>query len=361
MKDYVVLDLETTGLSREWSDIIEIGALRVRDNNIVAEYDQLINPGYEIDEFITELTGITNEMLSDKPSIETVLNEILDFLGNDIILGHNVHFDLGFLKTACEKQSITFDKQKVDTMYIARKALPELKHHRLKDLCSYFNIVNDNAHRAVSDCKATYEIYVKLLEYNIPEKPIVYGKKKEAFKHSYETDALNELLKLLKDIVSDDIVTAEEADTINDWLNKNDTLCDRYPFDIARSALDQIIESETYDNKGLSEIKNVFKELSDPHFYNEANDSIDLNGKLVCLSGEFEYGTKAEVNNLLESKGAIMQANITSKTDYLIVGSEGNVNWSAGKYGSKIKKALDLQNKGNEIKIYGERDLFSML
>ena len=132
--DYCVLDTETTGLSAYYDEVIEIGILRVRDNTIVDRYSQLIQPEYEIDDFITELTGITNEMVEGMPTISEVKDSVLSFIGSDIIVGHNTSFDMRFLQAGFQQE---LDNQYMDTMQFARKLYPELKHHRLSDLTEY--------------------------------------------------------------------------------------------------------------------------------------------------------------------------------------------------------------------------------
>ncbi|EIK76618.1 exonuclease domain-containing protein [Gardnerella vaginalis] len=153
--DYCVLDTETTGLSAYYDEIIEIGILRVRNNEIVDRYDQLIKPSIEVDGFITALTGITNDMLEDMPSISSVKNDVLSFISEDIILGHNTSFDMRFLNEGFKEQ---LSNQYMDTMQFARKLYPELKHHRLSDLTDYLGLHN-NEHRALSDCTSTKELY----------------------------------------------------------------------------------------------------------------------------------------------------------------------------------------------------------
>ena len=143
VQDYCVLDAETTGLSAYYDEIIEIGILKVRDDKIVAEYSQLIKPVYEIDSFITSLTGITNDMVRKKPSKNEVKEDVLNFIGNDIIIGHNTSFDIRFLKEGFE---CDLENRYMDTMQFARKLFPELKHHRLRDLTEYLNLHN-NVHR----------------------------------------------------------------------------------------------------------------------------------------------------------------------------------------------------------------------
>lgn len=153
--DYCVLDTETTGLSAYYDEIIEIGILRVRNNEVVDRYSQLIKPKKSIDSFITLLTGITNEMVEGMPFISDVENEVLSFIGDDVIVGHNTSFDMRFLNEGF-KQSV--NNYYMDTMQFARKVYPELKHHRLSDLTEYLGLHN-NEHRSIADCIATKELY----------------------------------------------------------------------------------------------------------------------------------------------------------------------------------------------------------
>ena len=153
--DYCVLDTETTGLSAYYDEIIEVGIIRVRNNVIVDQYSQLIHPKNPIDGFITSLTGITNEMVSNMPRIEEVRDDILSFIGEDIIIGHNTSFDMRFLE---ESFGESLPNMYMDTMQFARKVYPELKHHRLSDLCDFLNL-STNSHRSLADCITTKELY----------------------------------------------------------------------------------------------------------------------------------------------------------------------------------------------------------
>lgn len=155
VSDYCVLDTETTGLSAYYDEVIEIGILKVRSGDVTDRYEQLIRPKYEIDGFITSLTGITNEMVADKPPIEDVKEDVLAFLGNDIIVGHNTSFDVRFLAAGFQEN---INNEYMDTMQFARKLYPDLPHHRLSDLSEHLNLTN-NEHRAIADCVTTMELY----------------------------------------------------------------------------------------------------------------------------------------------------------------------------------------------------------
>lgn len=153
--DYCVVDTETTGLSSYYDEIIEVGVLRVRNNEIVEKYSQLIKPENEVGAFITSLTGITNDMLIDMPSILDIKEELLNFIGGDIIIGHNTSFDIRFLNCGLETE---LDNKYMDTFQFSRKLYPELKHHRLSDMVKYLNLHN-NEHRSIADCISTKELY----------------------------------------------------------------------------------------------------------------------------------------------------------------------------------------------------------
>ncbi len=155
----VVFDLETTGCSPQESSIIEIGAIKILNDEIIDKRNQLINPCIEIPEYITSLTGINDFMVSNKPTIETVLPKFIQFCNGSDILGHNISFDYSFIKANCLKFGYEFEKNAIDTLKLARKLLPDVPSKKLTELCKYYNIDLKNAHRAVHDAKATYELY----------------------------------------------------------------------------------------------------------------------------------------------------------------------------------------------------------
>lgn len=159
--DYVVLDIETTGFGTK-CDIIEIAAVRVRNNAITDEFESFVKPSGSIPWNITQLTGITNAMVSNAPSIEQVLCEFKQFVGDDILIGHNIKsFDMRMISAKAEACGMCFENELVDTLAMARKLIPT-KHHGLADVCAYYNITNSNAHRALSDVIATHECYLRL-------------------------------------------------------------------------------------------------------------------------------------------------------------------------------------------------------
>ena len=165
MDDYTVVDIETTGLDRRYNKILEISALRVRDRKVVDEFSEIINPYEPVPSFIRNLTGITNEMAREGLELEDVLRKFKEFLKDDVIVGHNVNFDVNFLYdnfkiVLGEELTNNF----VDTLRISRRLIPELKHHRLDDLTDYFGIEMRDKHRALNDCVLTNKVYLRLCE-----------------------------------------------------------------------------------------------------------------------------------------------------------------------------------------------------
>lgn len=158
IQDYCVVDIETTGLSYQNDTIIEIGIIKVRNGEIVEKYSQLINPHRSISAFITQLTGISNAMVRQQPTLEEIKNTVKTFIGNDVIIGHNTSFDLSFIANQMEWD---IENEYMDTLQFSRKVYPQLKHYRLTDMVEFLNL-SQNEHRSLADCIATYELYEHL-------------------------------------------------------------------------------------------------------------------------------------------------------------------------------------------------------
>ncbi|MBE5945595.1 MAG: PolC-type DNA polymerase III [Lachnospiraceae bacterium] len=162
--EYVVFDIETTGLSPRFNKIIEIGAVRVKDGKIKDTYSRFVNPEVPIPYSITKLTSINDNMVLEAPTIEEVLPEFLDYVGDAILVAHNASFDTGFIKEFAIRQGLAFDYTIVDTMTLAHILIPELGKYTLDRLCKQFNVSLENHHRACDDAAATAEIFVKMLK-----------------------------------------------------------------------------------------------------------------------------------------------------------------------------------------------------
>lgn len=165
MNDYVVLDIETTGLSKTEDRIVELGAVRVKNGKVVATYNELINPGITIPYFISQINGITNEMIQDSMTSYEALLKFENFiLGTSFLVGHNIYyFDYPFLENEFKRAGLLLRKYKIeDTLWIAKRKDKGLKSYSLKNLTERYGIENVTAHRALSDVLATFELFEKL-------------------------------------------------------------------------------------------------------------------------------------------------------------------------------------------------------
>lgn len=169
--DYVVIDLEMTGLNVKTDRILEVGAARVRNHTVTDTFSALINPKQPLSEKVAELTGITNEMAEQGEDMDTVLRAFFTFLGEDILVGQNIIFDYSFLKQWAVNHRCPFEKKAVDTLKLARKFLPKEQKKDLESLCQFFAIERNNAHRALADVLETQQVF-ELLQEN-------YGKEAE--------------------------------------------------------------------------------------------------------------------------------------------------------------------------------------
>jgi len=164
--DYVVVDLETTGLDPLCNEIIEVAALRVRGGEIVETMSTLVNPKEKIDEFITSLTGITNEMVKGAPTIKKALPALIKYIRADVVVAHNANFDINFIYDKYDMyMNAIFRNSFIDTMRLGRLLFKDFPRHTLQELARQFGINKDVEHRALSDAKITHECYCHIKKY----------------------------------------------------------------------------------------------------------------------------------------------------------------------------------------------------
>lgn len=162
---FVVFDLETTGLDSTSDEIIEIGALKVVGNQVVDTFEMLVKPKSTISPFITNLTGITNEMVQSALGIEEVLPLFLEFVKGFVLIGHNVNFDVNFIYDASMKLfHQPFQNDFVDTLRLSRKLLKHLYRHKLGEIAHYYGVDTTGSHRSLKDVEMTLTIFYKLQE-----------------------------------------------------------------------------------------------------------------------------------------------------------------------------------------------------
>lgn len=164
--DYVVFDLETTGTNPNQDVIIEVSAVKVVKRQITDTFSRLVNPKRPIPYYATAVNGITDEMVAGEPGIKEILPEFFAFIGDEILVGHNIHtFDMKFIWNAAEALfGKTVSNDYIDTLPMARQCLPQLSHYKLVDIASYYKISTAGAHRALNDCMMNQQCFEKMSE-----------------------------------------------------------------------------------------------------------------------------------------------------------------------------------------------------
>ena len=231
---FVCIDLETTGLDPKRDKIIEIGAVKVEQGEITGEWQTLVNPCRKLEERIEELTGIRDDELVGARTISEVLPELFAFLEERTLLGHSVLFDFSFLKKAAVNERLSFERQGIDTLKIARKYLQNLDSRALGALCEHYGIPH-SAHRALEDARATTALYQKLwdefYEKEEPEgekslfrpRPLVYKAKRDTPLTPAQKEQLYKLLdkhKLVIDYEIESLTRSEASRRIDRILAK---------------------------------------------------------------------------------------------------------------------------------------------
>lgn len=212
-EDYTVIDIETTGLDPQYCEIIEISAIRYEGSREIDSFSNLVKPEQPIDSFITSLTGITNEMVENAPSISEVILNFYHFIGEDILVGYNVGFDINFLYDNLKRyHNIPLSNPWINIMRIAKKILPEQERYTQPDIAAYYQIKVKRAHRAEADCETCHAIF-EAMKMDILARGQTYEEIKSMFKRAPRS---KEQLWSAKDIVTD----AKEIDVTNPLYGK---------------------------------------------------------------------------------------------------------------------------------------------
>ena len=220
MRDYIVIDLEMTGLNPKRDAVLEVGAVKIRGKKRVEELNFFVNPGCAIRQEVTALTGITEEMVQSGITAQEAIRRVAEFTEGEILVGHNVIFDYSFLKQLAVNERIGFERKAVDTLKLARRFLQEPQKKTLDSLCEYFGIRRARKHRAFEDALATQELY-ELLEQQyfdadeaaFEPKPLLYKPKRQTPATFAQKKHLKELLDYhkIEAGVSPDELTRSEA------------------------------------------------------------------------------------------------------------------------------------------------------
>lgn len=390
--DYVVIDIETTGLSPNNCEIIELSALRIENNEIADTFSSLVKPISPIPEFIQELTGITNEMVSTAPAISEILPDYLNFLGENILVGHNVTFDIDFLYHDCKEYlSCGLSNDYVDTLRISKKLIKNIANHKLGTVAAYFNIPQENAHRALDDCHTTNEIFKQLNTLN-----------------SQAEQSFVSLFENVEPVLDGKTVVFKGVTTFCS-LDSYRSICEKAggkATDIFYRTADYVVFGKTtyakykrgdFSNKMLKatelEKEGTLKILSEPEFLkmlghdipshpnrshpnhyhshidiksmeaqtDDFDESHPLYGKVCVFTGTLDKMQRKDAMQAVLDHGGEIGNGVTKKTNFLILGCNDFCSSIKDGKSTKHKKAEEYQLKGCDIEIIDEDLFYTML
>lgn len=227
INEYVVIDLEMTGLSAKTDQIIEIGAVKIKDNQVVGTMECLVNPKCRIPTRVVELTGITDEMVQLGRDRDEAIKELLDFIDGQILVGQNVNFDYSFLKQWAVNHKCPLEAKACDTLKIARVLLPPEQPKKLENLCQYFGIERAREHRALDDAMETWQVFERLKNLAVTlenastyfePRPLIYRAKKQSPATPKQRQRLKEYREKhqIVDEINWETLTKSEASRIMD-------------------------------------------------------------------------------------------------------------------------------------------------
>ena len=326
--DYVLYDLETTGISANYDEVIEISAVKVRGGKIIDEFSTLVNPGRTIPYGASAVNHIYDEMVSDAPEFEEVLPLFPAFIGNDILVGHNIaSFDMKFLYRDFEKyMGLILPNDFVDTLRLAKIVFPDWKHRRLGDLANYYGISTVGAHRALTDCKMNQKVF-ELLGKELSGKKVdengegLGGALIGLFKS--DDVEFTEENALMTVVSGDDGSFSFENVPYGSWYIREikqptGFVLDETVYDVNISENEQVVEIEIVNKlvRGNIALMKVDAEYTDTKLtgavfevYKDSNDNgeLDSEDELIGTLTEKEIG-QYEMNDLLYGRYFILES-----------------------------------------------------
>lgn len=362
LEKITVFDVETP--SRRNDRICAIGLVRIENGAVVDRKCSLVDPQCEFDAVNIEVHGIKETDVIGAPTFAELWNEIEPWFLDGAVAVHNAHFDISVLRKTLKAYGLPFPKLRyMDTMVLAPEFWPDLPDRKLDSVCSYLGISLDH-HNAGSDAAATAEIVLKMLSSGLTDKQAL----KTAAASESDSDsttvlesdrarsaAIRQLRSVMSEVVKDGELTEEEYVTLHTWIMQKTFLAGTFPYDDVYQKMEEI-DFNGITPQGLDELGGLCVRLLNPvKFFSDAAGSIDVSGKNVVLTGDFQHGGETRINELITSMGGVIQPRVTHATDIVLVGALGSDYWITNNYGRKIQYAMELQAKGLNIRIVPEK------
>ena len=359
-----VIDIETPNCHND--SICSLGIVIIENGDVTEKLHYLIDPETDFDEMNISIHGITPDAVKGKPTFPELWNNIKELFSGCLLAGHNLKFDLSCIKKAMQRYQIDVSPvYYIDTLTLSKKYMSDVSCHKLNALCDEFDIPLNDHHNALCDSTATAELLLCLIDVydiDIDEYITKYDFKPAApairkTNYTENTKALQELQGILFGVICDNVLNDDEILFIEKWLDSHKELKGNYPYDKIYSKIEDVLEDGIITEDERADLFALITKIINPVEKSVPDICIQIKKSSICLTGEFECMQKKDLSILLESMGAIIKNNVTKTLDYLFVGDKGSDKWAQGNYGTKIKKAMELNEKGSNIQILKEKDI----
>ncbi len=369
MEDIVFLDVETPNGAND--RICSIGLVRTDPNGTILDKDYtLLNPETEFSVINTRVNGIEAADVAGKPTFGEAWDKKLHYyFENSRIVAHNARFDLNVLDKTMASYHIPESLVIYScTMQIARKI--GLSNRKLDQLCNVYNIPLLHHHNSFDDAMACKGIFYSMID-TVPSEndwywmkfqpksdakarysssPTIYRKVSDTTEHK------NEILNSAKQYILDDEITLDEAKQMYDLLNSSPDISNDEMLSHLRDLLFNVLADGKISDEEEKELRDIFELTAFP-ILTHSSQRFNVNGKKFCLTGDFEFGSKNDVQKALEARGGKRVDKVSKNCSYVIVGSKGSNAYAFGNYGLKVKRAIELKEQGVDIEIIKESDL----
>lgn len=356
---YTVIDVETP--NRKNDSICSIALVHVANGKPERKIYKLVNPEDRFDKPNMEIHKITPAMVKNQPTFYDVWMEIQEYLIGQIVVAHNAAFDLSVISKAISKYVPEIPVFSfVCTLQLARDLLGDNTGYGLKDLCDQFGIDQGVHHNALDDalaCGNLFQLVCSKYDFDIEQQINQYCYQKVSIANTKTSPkaSMKELVEFAQDILSDEFLSDKKILKIHEWLIENEHLCGQFPYNDLFNTCEDILADGIITEEERLYFTLLLSEFLSPSAIDAKPQNLDIiAGKCFCLSGNFSSGTKTSIENTIVSLGGQCAKTVTKKTDILLVGDVGDTRWLYGNYGSKVAKALQMQEKGHHIQILAE-------
>ena len=366
MPCFTFIDVETP--NRHNDRICSIGLVTTDERgNVLESRSQLVNPESSFDEINMRITGIAPIDVKSAPSFPDVWETtVAPMLNPDALVAHNATFDLNVLaKTMLAYEMDLPHIEYACTMKMAQAVMPD-KRPKLPELCEALGIRMGRHHCAIDDAEACANLFWSIQDRFMFEPSFSTFQYEPRESHcgdgrrmifSDKTIALREIIKTMEGFASAGQITFEEASTLLSLMLSDDELANDQALSSVFSTLQESVMDGFIEAIESKRIVGDISRIIDPAASSNCR-TVAFHGKKFVLTGSFEHGTKDAIKDFIESKGGEVIKSVTKQCDYVVVGGCGSEAYSLGRYGSKVKKAMEWQAKGVPIEIITESQLY---